>query len=192
MLDGIATDRVVGPLLAAAISALIAVTLWLATRLAERANEARQREAKTADIQRALRAEIRAHVDQLKDADLSAHLAMMTARFEGAAESGEIFVPVVPRETRDTVFRAYLGELHLLPETVVEPVVLYYTQIIAIADMAEDLRSERFATAGAERMAQMYRHFIQMKELALRHAAEAYGALDESLAEERSARGGDQ
>jgi len=179
MIEEFASDRVIGPLAAAAISALVAILLWLANRAWERRAAERVRHERIRDIQQALRAEIRAHIDQLRDSDLDGHWQFMRARILN--ETGERFVPIVPRETHDTIFSAMIGDLALLPPRVVEPVVLYYAQITSIANLAEDMRGERFADIAPDRMAAMYGHFIEMKKTALGMGAEAYAALTEAV-----------
>jgi len=148
-------ERVVSALIGAAV----VVLGWLISHRRDRVAERRQRREKVIDIQRALLAEIAAHVHQLEDNRLEEHKADMLARMESDPD----FLVMVPGETHATVFRALLPEIHLLPGPVVAPVTLYYSQIITVANLAEDIRSARYASIEAERRAQMYGHFIDMK-----------------------------
>lgn len=148
-------ERVVSALIGAAV----VVLGWLISHRRDRVAERRQRREKVIDIQRALLAEIAAHVHQLEQNRLEEHKAEMLARMESDPD----FLVMVPGETHATVFRALLPDIHLLPGPVVEPVTLYYSQIITVANLAEDIRSERYAAIGPERRARMYGHFIDMK-----------------------------
>ena len=144
---------------AALIGGSVVVLGWLISHRRDRVVERRQRREKVIDIQRALHAEIAAHVHQLEGNRLEAHKADMLARMQNDPD----FLVMVPGETHATIFRALLPEIHLLPGPVVEPVTLYYSQIITVANLAEDIRSARYAAIASDRRAQMYGHFIDMK-----------------------------
>lgn len=169
-------ERVLSALIGAAVVALG----WLIRERRDRAAERRQRRAKIADVQRALLAEVAAHVHQLEINHLEAHREDMTRRMLDDPD----FLVLVPGDTHATIFRALLPEIHLLPAATVGPVTLYYTQILTVASLAEDIRSDRYATISPRRRAEIYGHFIEMKIVALRmgHAAEA--ALERSIAAE--------
>ena len=67
---------------------------------------------------------------------------------------------MVPRETHDTVYRAMLDVLDLLPAKVVTLVVLYYNNVQAVANFAADLSTPPYAQISTDRRAQMYRRRI--------------------------------
>lgn len=174
-------SRAFATLLGAALTAFVAVALWVGNKWWERANARRARREKVLDLMRALHAEINAYVFQLSEDDLDRHREEIIGRIRRDGEDGERFVPLVPRESHDTIFRAILGELHLLPADAVAPVVLYYNQVIAIANLAEDLRSERFETISPERMSALYGHFIEMKKTARRMGEVARTRLESAI-----------
>lgn len=173
-MDPIATDpRVAAALVGAAAAVVMAMVGRIYATFAERQTERRRRREQRLDVQTALSAEIMAHVHQLGQVDLEAHAERMLARM--AQEPG--FLPFVPRERHDAVFQAMLERIHLLPSETVEPVTLYYAQVAATAMLAEDLRSDAFRGMTPERQATMFRHFMEMKNEALRMGEVARDAL---------------
>ena len=174
-------EKVLGALLAAAVSALAAVGLWATNKRWERQRADALRREKVADLMQALLAEIEAYVHLLALNDLEAHLQMMTQQMKDTDTASERFIPVVPREAHDTVYRAFLPEIHLLPGPVVSPMVRYYNQLTAIANLAEDMSTDRFARISGDRMAAMYRHFIVMKQIAQQMGEDARQTLRHAL-----------
>ncbi|MEM1383939.1 MAG: hypothetical protein AAF713_02260 [Pseudomonadota bacterium] len=167
--------------LATALTVLISILVWVGNKWWERRAADAERREKITDLMRALRAEIRAYSDTLSEEDLDAHLAYMAERIAGGGDGEAKFVPIVPRETRDTVYAALLPELQLLPTSVIEPVVLYYTTVQAVSNLADDMRGERFAAVSAARMGDMYMSFIEMKRTAKRMSEDAYTALSAEI-----------
>lgn len=180
MLDALLDVQVLGIILAAPLSAAVALTLWFLNKAVERRQEEARRREKTDDLMRALLSEIEAYVYLLSINDLDGHLAMMTHQMQ-ASTAEHPFVPVVPREAHDSVYRAFLGEIHILPGAVVNPVVRYYNQVNAIANFAADMSTDRFAGISGDRMAAMYRHFIDMKQIALQMGERARRRLRQKL-----------
>lgn len=163
----------IGAVIAAVISSGVTALGWIVTHRREGRAEARRRLERMVDVQQALRAEVANYAAQLEEVDLAEHLDGVLA----AMRSDPAFVPFVPRETFDTVFRALIADIHLLPGGAVEPVVRYYAHLIGLSAFAEDLRSREFATLTPERRAAMFSHFIAMKIKALDYAREADTAL---------------
>ena len=179
ILQAILDERVLATILGASVTAVVAITLWVGNKWWERKRADILRAEKITDIMRALLSEIEAYVYLLSSDDLDAHMIMMTQQIEASPDGG--FVPVVPRESHDTVYRAFLGEIHVLPGEVVNPVVRYFSQVTAIANFAADMGEDRFAKISNHRMAAMYRHFIVMKKIAREMGEEAREALREAL-----------
>jgi len=125
--------------------------------------DGKRRRERMKDIQIALLAEIRAYVAGLRRDDLDEFEPFMVNRME----SDESFVPFILREKNDSVFQAILPDIHILPESSIDPVVVYYSQVVAIAEMAIDMRSKVFAELDKERRIEVYRNFIAMKKLAI-------------------------
>lgn len=142
---------------------------WVVNGRQERRRDAALRAERVRDVQRALYAEIRAHLAVLKRDDIATYGAGIAARIE--AEPG--YFPVIPTEQNATVFAAILKEIHVLPRATVDPVVLYYSQLAVIGAMIGDLRALDLARIGAIRAAAMYRDYIAMKLQALELGEEA-------------------
>ena len=173
--------RAFATLLGAALTACVAVVLWVGNKWWERETARRARRERILDVMRALHAEIGAHVHQLSHIDLDRHRDEMIGRIEAESQDGEDFVPLVPRETHDTVYRAILDQIHLLPADAVAPVVLYYNQVITVANLTDDLRSQRFETISRERKAALYSDFIELKKTALQMGTAARERLEAHL-----------
>jgi hypothetical protein len=152
---------------------------WYVSDGRERRAEARRRIDKIVDLQKALRAEVRSHLMQIEELDLAAEFAAMAGRMDADPS----FVPFVPRETHDAVYRAVIAEIHLLPTEAVEPVVLYYSHVAAMAAFVEDLRSPAFAALHPFRRRLMYEDWIGLKRRAVDRARAAVAALDGGIAE---------
>lgn len=181
---GGALDLVVGPAIVAAAIGTVGA-FWARVWLEQRARRRRMR-----DLEVALAAEIRAYVAALERDGLAAALEAMKGRIlRGAAEDdAEVadglapegrrgFTPFIPREANDTVFRALIGDLPVLPASLVDRVTVYYQQIAALAALIEDMRAPEFAALSQTRKAGIYDSYIQMKIEALRLGRAAVDAL---------------
>jgi len=142
--------------------------------LRDRHFDGKRRQERVKDIQIALLAEIRAYVAVLKRDRLDEFEQGMVGRM--LADDG--FVPFIPREKNDTVFQAILADIHILPESSIDPVVVYYSQIVAIAEMAHDMRTKVFSGLEMQRRIDVYRNFIAMKKEAVVLGLEAELMLD--------------
>lgn len=149
-------------IIAALIGAIVVSLGWLISYRLERERTRNERVEKQVDVQKALRAEIKAIVDARQNRDLEGSLERGMARFD-AEDPNDPYVPFIPHEKHDTVYQALLTEIHLLPTQTVEPVILYYNQAVSIALMASDLRSERFAMLDRDRRKKMLRDYMMMK-----------------------------
>lgn len=148
---------------------------WWVVALQNRRRDANLRAERVRDVQRALFAEIRAYLAVLRRDDIAAYGEQIRDRI--LTDPG--YFPVIPTERNDAIFRAIVGEIHVLPRDTVDPIVLYYGQLNAIAAIIQDLRELDVARIGAERAANIYRDYISMKLEALQlgdHALEAIRA----------------
>ena len=146
----------------------------------------RRRRERIKDVQTSLRAEMRSHWHRLDPQDLRDRAGVIVMRMQEAAEKGEAFTPLIPREDQASIFDAMVRELHILPNDVIDPVVLYYTHLKSISHFVDDLRSDRFATLEASRKVEMYQDYILMKEQAHGLATEAIRAVYVALASGRT------
>lgn len=164
-------------LLSAAIGAFVVACGWLVSELRGRSAARRLRRERERDVQMALLAEIEPYVEALELFDLEDHLDKMLDRMR----ADDSYRPVVPTEKNDTVFRAVLPEVHVLPEAVIKPVVRYYSQIFAIEAIIDDLRSNRFATMALAGREDMYADYISLKLQALSLGKAAMDAIAKTL-----------
>ncbi|MFK7752926.1 MAG: hypothetical protein AB8B51_10275 [Sedimentitalea sp.] len=170
----------IGPaIIAAVIAALINVVGWFVTGQRERASERRRRIERRNDMQTALRAEIQHYVDILSNPQFD--LNAIWSEVVGQMERDAGYVPLVPSERNDTVFRVILRDVHILPEPVIQPVVRYYNQVFAIDAMIEDLRAESFHNTDQVQRIKMYTDYISLKLEALEQGRDALAALSASL-----------
>ena len=167
-----------GPTLLAAT----AVIGWLYGDWRKREEERRQRRAKLLDIEKALRAEIAAHLHQLRQFDLEEDRRQTCALILTGGDGKGRFVPMLPRQRHDTIFQAMVADIHLLSTHTVRPVTLYYNQIVMIAEMAETIRSVAYADLKAARREAIYSDFVSMRVTALAMGEEAQAALTRDIA----------
>ncbi|MGV3548417.1 hypothetical protein [Rhizobium sp.] len=170
----------IGPaIIAALISGLVSLLgLYLGGWIAIR-QQRRLRREKVRDFQIALRAEIRSELHNLAAIDFDGHLAEIAARY--AASTDYSVFPSFP--ARGIVFEAIEGEIHILPEQVIDVVILHWRQRHAVEKMVEDMRHERFSQLGASRQLEMYKDYIEMQKYLVDTARLSIKALDRSLGE---------
>lgn len=162
---------------------------WFVNDWLKRRASARLLIEKKTDFQRALRAEIRAFSDSP---------GMTVAGLDGAIrkageqvrdhEDGEKFIPFIPRRKSNVVFEAILPEIHILPEKVVYPVVVYYAQIRLIENITEDLRTPEYAAMSAERRCQLLVDYLKLVKYALVLARKALFSLEDGIERQRKRR----
>jgi len=155
------------------IGALVGIVLTNGIRLVL---DARARAEKVRDIQTGLRAEIRSHRHAFELLGSQAEWQPVIAE---VAAGG--FVPFTPTRTAPFVFDAILGEIHVLPGRVVDPVVLYYGQYATVRSFIDELRGERLRELDADRRASVVEDYFAVSRYALQLATEAIDAIDGSL-----------
>lgn len=137
---------------------------WVVNGWRDRRDGAKLRAERLRDAHRALFAEIDVNLTNLwSEARLDAHCADMIARME----ADPTFVPLVPRERHDRLFRALEPEIHVLPRVTIDPIVKYHALLSAIEMLVEDLRSKTFGAFDVPRRAAIYSDYIEMRKQAL-------------------------
>ncbi len=169
-------ERVIAALIGAAVVALG----WLINQRRELSGARRRRRERTIDIQTAIRAEIKALVEAPQNRDLAGSLERGLARFETENPDAP-YIPFIPHEKHDTVFQAMLPDIPVLPTETVEPVILYYNQQVAIGMMAQDLRSQTFASLDRDRRRNLLKRYMEMKMEAMRMGRIAIEALTDHI-----------
>jgi hypothetical protein len=168
----------IGPvIIASAIAAMVNVLGWVVAGRRDRHAAARRRREKQDDIATALMAEITHYRDALNFFDLDEVWDIVSDQM---AEN-ETYMPVIPSERNDTIFRAILPEIHILPEDVIQPVTRYYNQVFAIDAIIDDLRSASFRSEPYKTRISAYTDYISLKKQALEDGNSAISALSKHL-----------
>lgn len=153
--------------ISAFIGAIVVLVGWFFTFYRERSARRSNRNERIRDVQRALFAEIRAYLAVLKRDHLDLYRTDMIARMRGKDGNGKAFIPLIPTERNDTIFRAIVADIHILPRSSIDPVALYYSQLAAISALIADLRSPEYREMDTERRIRMYSDYIDMKKEAI-------------------------
>jgi hypothetical protein len=165
----------IGPaIIAAFISGLVSLVVVQLNFRQERRADRDRRNEKIRDFQIAIRAEIRSELLNLSRFDYEDLLSEVEQKY--LSEKG--YSVTVPRVAPNIVFDALVGEIHILPETVIDPVVLYARQRQAVESLAEDIRSPSFQTLSADRQLAIYRDYLRMWQAWRDFAREAEEALN--------------
>lgn len=160
----------VGPaIVAAVISSIIGAIGWFVTYRLTISLDERRRAEKIRDFQIALRAEIWSELANLERFDLDALYADVVKRYQ----ADEAYSVSVPRLARQIVFETVAGEIHILPEAVIGPVVLYARQREVVESMTKDIQDGRFATLAKDRQLAMYRDYLGLWKVWRELAADA-------------------
>jgi hypothetical protein len=160
--------------LIAVIGAVVGIVLTNGIKLLL---DARERTERVRDIQTALRAEIRSHRRSLEVFSEDAVQSEVLAHIE--TEPG--YSPFVNRELEPFIFDAIVGEIHVLPGAVIDPVILYYRQWRILGILAEDMRSESFARLPQARKAAIYADYRNLGLYAIDLGKDAIDVLNASL-----------
>ncbi|MFD1481350.1 hypothetical protein [Paracoccus nototheniae] len=169
-------DDVLSPQLQqAVVTGLFVAIGWIVVAGQTRRRDAALRRAREADLQRALLAEIRAHVFALEQqVPSAADAAALIARIE----TGD-FVPTLPQHANDRIFAAVVADIHILPAPVIDPIVLYYRLLSIMEALATDLR--RMARRDGARAAQMMGDYLSLMEETRDSGIQAIRVLTECL-----------
>ena len=164
----------VGPaIVAAVISGLVSLVLVQLNFRQSRRIEQIRRDEKIRDFQIALRAEIRAELLNLEQYEIETHRNEVKSRYERDND----YSVSVARPVRQAVFEALIGDIHILPEDVIDPVVLFARQRNVIESLVEDMRAPTFRTLSKEQQLSMYEDYLKMWETWRDFALNAEAAL---------------
>lgn len=167
----------VGPaIVAAIISGLISLAVVQLNFRQGRKLEQARRDEKVRDFQIAIRAEIRSELRNLVQHDVAEQLVLVKSRYERDPD----YSVSVPRPVRQSVFEALVNEIHVLPEAVIDPVVLYARQRNAIDSIVEDMRAPSFVALSREQQIAMYEDYLRMWDAWREFAVAAEAALSGS------------
>ena len=158
---------------AALVAATVAVGGWVYNGRQNRRLANQIRAERVDDIQRAVLAEIRAHVVAL-ERQSDAGGWQITGPI-----TDEDYLPILPHDANDRIFRAIVEEVHMLPEWVIDPVVRYYRLLAVRAALAQDIRSN--AKDYPRRTAEMFRDYLLLNDETLETGLDAMEILTASL-----------
>lgn len=159
----------------ALIAGLFIAAGWWVVASQNHRRDAKLRQERVTDIQRALLAEIRAHVVALEDQRLDARETDRAVR----RILDEGFIQMLPDNSNDRIFSAILEEVHILPALVIDPVVTYYRQVAVLRSFEEEL--PELATRNRTRAAEMFIDYLELGEVARDTGYEAMRILLASL-----------
>lgn len=167
----------IGSLVSAAIGALVVAVGWFVNNRNVVIRGQKERAERISDVQTALRAEIRANLRRNQEIDFDQHLAEITSRIRQSSD----YTPFVPRVSNTFVYDAVASDIHILPNDVIDEVVVYYRQAKTVVQLIEDLRGETFKSLDRDRKIAIYGDYLQVLKYADGLAAEAVDALSRSL-----------
>lgn len=166
----------IGPaIVAAIISALVTAAGWVISERQSIRREAARRRERLTDVQTAILAEIRSGRHRIGD------LHIMAKEVDEAFAQRPDYRPFVTRPAPTFVLDAILVDIHLLPISVIDPVILYYRQSAAVAFFVEDLRSDTFEKLDVAQKRAMYRDYVDLLIYTDVLAARAIATLGQSL-----------
>ena len=140
---------------------------WLFNGWRNRHDARNERAERLRDVHKAIFAEIKSYVEGLNSDHLDSYGVTMVQKMRAGETAGTPFIPFIPIERNDTVYRSIVSDIHILPRATIDAVVLYYSQLEAISALVEDMRSEAFKAIDTKRRIQIYQDYINMKKLAL-------------------------
>ena len=155
----------------AVLAGLFVAVGWIVNGAQNRADARRLRRERRDDVQRALVAEIKHYLEVLETEDVDLAWAAMQPRI------AQGYVPFLPSEANDMVFQSVLGNIHILPKSVIDPVVKYYSQLSAIEMQIADSRLSAFVDGtdkdSRTRREAVYEEYLGMKVRARKYALAA-------------------
>lgn len=151
-------DRVAAALVTALVGGGVVAAGWFWTHALSRRRDRILRLEQVSDIQRALLAEIRAHVAALEQQE--AEEQSVAAQALRARLLADRHVPILPHDANDQIFRAVVEQVHILPQYVIDPVVRYYRLVAVRVALAQDIR--RSARSQPERAGEMLGDYLSL------------------------------
>ncbi|KGJ03039.1 hypothetical protein SAMN04487972_107132 [Paracoccus halophilus] len=158
----------------AVIAGMFIAAGWWVVAFQNAWRDRRQRRSRVEDMQRALLAEVRAHVVSLERQLQEGSFDELLER----VENGDATL-VMQHGGNDRIFRAILTEIHLLPGSVIDPVVIYYRLIAVMDNMADSIR--RTARNRPDQASEMMVDYILLNEEAREAGLDVLEILTASL-----------
>ena len=171
-------NRWLGPaIIATIISSIVTAFGWLVNYRTSLGIEKERRKEKVRDFQIALRAEIRSELHHLNEENLLADLKVIEERY-AKSKAYSVFVTGFPRHL---VFENLVKEIQILPEAVIDPLIIYVRQRQLVEQLAADMRTDRFLKTPQTNQLELYRDYIGVLIYLKNLAKDAVKAIDEVL-----------
>ncbi|WP_415393145.1 hypothetical protein [Paracoccus sp. SJTW-4] len=164
------------PVVAALVAAAVAVLAWPVNDWLNRRRARALRAERVADVQRALLAEIRAHVATLEK-QRPRDDVMREAAATKLTMGDHTLTP--PHDANERIFCAIMAEVHVLPGWAIDPVVRYYGLLAAQRALAQDIRAH--LADRPDSAISMFQHYLTRNDEILRTGREAMLILTASL-----------
>lgn len=179
-------------LLVASIPVILAIVIWVLNQWMQTRRENAFRREKMIDIMQALKAEIEYFLGANKRFEPG--LKRATSEFDSwirnLTQGRRNYIPFVPSNRYDTVYREFLSEIQILPEVTISPVVEFYSQISALQDLGTDMRTENFSKLEDDRRFLVFRDYLELTLSAMKEGRAAKASLEANLDINRKSRAG--
>jgi hypothetical protein len=165
-------------LIAIIVSALVTTAGWFVTHRNSLNFEKERRLEKIRDFQIALRAEIRSELHHLNEENLDKAFKSVEAQYR-ASKTYSVYVPGLARHA---VFDNLVRDIHILPESVIDPLILYSRQRQMLDQFSAEMRTDKFSKLSQSRQLAMYQDYVAVTKYLRVLAVDTISAIDAALA----------
>ena len=145
----------------AVVAGLFIASGWLTTAIFAELARTRDKAERLRDTHKALYAEIGNTLDGLwANGESAAYGKGIVERMQ----ADDAFIPFIPREDHTHIYDNVVSQIEVLPRVTIDPIVGYYSQMKAVAALAEDMRGSGFRRMSQDRRILMYRDYLEMRE----------------------------
>lgn len=166
--------------LVASLPVILAIVIWSLNQWTHTRRENALRNEKITDVMRALKAEIEYFLGANKRYEPG--LKRATSKFDEwikvIARGRNNYIPFVPSNRYDIVYREFLSEIQILPEETISPVVEFYSQISALQDLGTDMRTPNFSQLEEDRRFLVFRDYLELTLSAMIEGRKAVDSLE--------------
>ncbi|KJS41050.1 hypothetical protein [Roseovarius sp. BRH_c41] len=151
------------PIMQALIAGLVIAGGWLTGAIFNELGKAKAKAERLRDFHKAIYAEIGNALAALWDSGRAQDYARQTIdRMQREPD----YIPFIPREHHDHIFDAITTQIDVLPRQTIDAVVAYYSLVKGIANLADDMRGDRFQSLSQDRRILLYSDYLEMRRQA--------------------------